>query len=388
MTGGLLLLDSNRPIRIFLVAGLASSLRNFRGPLIKEMISHGYEVHVAAPGVRQDSPTLAWLSAVGATAHDIDLARTGISPTADLKNLLQLYRLMRQIRPALFLGYTIKPVIWGLLAARLAHVPRRVALITGLGYAFTDGAGLLRRLMRLVVKGLYKAALRWSTLVFFQNPDDHADFHRMGLIPAHVPVQVVSGSGIDLERFPMEPMPPMPVKFVLIARLLADKGVREYVAAARLLRKDWPEVEFHLVGGTDPNPAGIPDAEVKSWHADADVIWHGHLSDVRPTLAQAHVYVLPSYREGMPRTVLEAMATGRAVITTDAPGCRQAVAEGETGFLVPVRDVEALAAAMCRFLQEPHLIERLGCAGRARAENVFDVNRVNADMLLSMGLAG
>lgn len=373
-------------MKIIILASFAVSLRNFRGPLISALRAAGHEVHAAAPGLLRDTETLDWLSERGVICHDVPLSRAGLNPLADLRAMLASRDLMRKIAPDVFLGYTAKAVIWGLIAARLARVPQRVALITGLGYAFTGSAGGLRGLMRLALSRLYRTALRRATLIFFQNPDDRADFQRMGLIPSGVTVRLVAGSGIDLENFPMQRLPPGPVRFLLIARLLADKGIREYVAAARLLRKDWPEVEFHLVGGTDPNPAGIADTEVQAWHAAGDVIWHGHLSDVRPLLVQAHVYVLPSYREGTPRTVLEAMATGRAVITTDAPGCRQTVAEGETGFLVPVRDAEALAAAMIRFLQEPALIERLGAAARDRAETVFDVNRVNAQMLQAMGL--
>jgi glycosyltransferase involved in cell wall biosynthesis len=372
--------------KILLTASLASSLRNFRGPLIDALRNAGHQVHVAAPEILRDTETCGWLAERGVICHDVPLSRAGLNPVADLRAMLVLRRLMRRLKPDVFMGYTAKPVIWGLIAARLARVPVRVALITGLGYAFTDGAGGVRGMMRWIVGGLYRTALRCATLIFFQNPDDHADFQRMGLIPSGVPVRLVAGSGIHLDHFPKQPLPPGPIRFLLIARLLADKGIREYVGAARLLRKEWPMAEFHLVGGTDPNPAGIAEAVVKAWHADGDVIWHGKVSDVRRLLAQAHVYVLPSYREGTPRTVLEAMATGRAVITTDAPGCRQTVAEGETGFLVPVRDERALAAAMLRFLQEPALIERFGTAGRDRAKTIFDVNQVNALMLQAMGL--
>lgn len=375
-----------RPTRVLLVASLASSLRNFRGPLIAAMIGRGHEVHVAAPGLLQDPKTLAWLHEVGATAHEIGLARAGLSPLTDIKSLLQLYFLMQRVRPGLFIGYTIKPVIWGLLAARWARVPRRVALITGLGYAFTGDARGKRAVIRRLVGQLYSIALKRSTLVFFQNDDDRADFAAMGLLPSGAPICVVAGSGIDLAAFPTQPLPEGPPRFLLIARLLGDKGIREYAQAAQIVRQDWPEVEFHLVGGTDPNPAGIPESEVRTWHAAGDVHWHGAQTDVRPFLAQSHVYVLPSYREGTPRTVLEAMATGRAVITADAPGCRQTVEPGQTGYLVPLRDSTALANVMMQFLHDPALIERFGTAGRARAEALYDVDHVNADMLRAMGL--
>lgn len=372
--------------KILILASLSSSLRNFRGPLIEALRDAGHQVHAAAPGLTSDAQTHNWLKTRGIICHDVAIARAGFGPLADLRALWALWRLMSHLRPDVFLGYTIKPVIWGLIASRLAGVPQRVALITGLGYAFTEGTGLVRGAVKALARSLYKVALRSATLVFFQNEDDRADFSAMGLLPSGTIVHVVAGSGIDLVQFPPQPLPEGPLRFLLIARLLGDKGIREYAQAARIVRQDWPDVEFHLVGGTDPNPAGIPETEVRSWHAAGDVHWHDAQTDVRPYLARSHVYVLPSYREGTPRTVLEAMATGRAVITTDAPGCRQTVVVGETGFLVPVRDALALAEAMIRLIQDPALIASMGATGRARAETRFDVHRVNGEMLQAMGL--
>lgn len=386
MTGAPPLPDGTRPTRILLVASLASSLRNFRGPLIKEMRTRGHEVHVAAPGVRQDAPTLAWLDAVGATAHDITLARTGISPTADLKSLWQLYRLMRQIRPTLFLGYTIKPVIWGLVAARLAQVPRRVALVTGLGYALSEKTGGKHALIKAVARWLYALALRQAHLVFFQNPDDPADMARLGMLPAKVPVTIVNGSGVDLGHFPRVAQPEFPLQFLLIARLLGQKGVREFATAAAMLAPRWPGTGFHLVGGLDSNPDGIERAEIEQWVRSGHILWHGELADVRPALAAAHIVVLPSYREGTPRTLLEAMATGRAILTTDAPGCRETVADERNGFLVPTRDATALARAMERFLTDPDLAARMGTVSYAMAVEKYDVHKINAAMLAAMDL--
>jgi glycosyltransferase involved in cell wall biosynthesis len=371
---------------ILILASHPGSLRNFRGALIESMLAKGHKLHVAAPGLGGDAATRDWLSERGVVWHDVPMARTGLNPLADLSTFLALWRLMRRLRPRLVLGYTVKPVVWGILAARLAAVPQRVALITGLGYAFTGDQRGLRAVLRGIVRALYGLALRQATLIFFQNPDDQADFARMGLLPDHVTVERVAGSGVDLRGFPVQPLPEGPIRFTLIARLLRDKGIGEYVAAAHLIRAHWPQAEFHLVGGTDPNPAAIPESEVAAWHASGAIIWHGHLADVRPVLAATHVYVLPSYREGTPRTVLEAMATGRAIITTDAPGCRQTVVAGENGFLVPVGDEQALAQAMLRFLQDPGLIASMGEASRRLAEARFDVNHVNAQMLQAMAL--
>lgn len=372
--------------RILVLASFAPSLRNFRGALIEALCQRGHEVHAAAPDLCADGQTRTWLEQRGVVCHDVPLARSGLNPVRDLMTLRQLAGLMRRIRPDVFLGYTVKPVVWGLLAARMAKVPSRVALITGLGYAFTGEATGLRRLVRGVALGLYRVALKRATLIFFQNPDDRDEFGRLGLLPTGVPVKLVAGSGVDTAHFTPQPFPPPPLRFLLIARLLGDKGIREYVAAARRLRVAWPKAEFHLVGGADPSPDGIAETEVASWHAAGDLIWHGHLSDVRAAIAQAHVYVLPSYREGTPRTVLEAMAMGRPIVTTDAPGCRQTIIPGENGFLVPVMDDAALAEAMERFLVNPDLVTSMGARSRQIAQEVFDVGLVNAAMIAAMRL--
>lgn len=372
--------------RILILASYAPSLRNFRGALIEEICRHGYEVHAAAPGLTSHEEAKSWLGERGVMCHDAPLTRSGLNPFADLFTLLALIRLMRRIRPDLFLGYTVKPVVWGLLAAKVTNVPGRVALITGLGYAFTGASTGLRGIVRHIARNLYGIALKRATLVFFQNPDDRDDFARLGLLPPGLRVEVVNGSGVDTDTFAPVSFPEPPLRFLLIARLLGDKGIREYAAAAENLHERWPEAEFHLVGPLDPNPEGIAESEVRGWQDAGHLIWHGALDDVRPAIAAAHVYVLPSYREGTPRTALEAMAMGRPVITTDAPGCRQTVAPGENGFLVPVRDADALAAAMERFLRDPGLIAPMGKAARQIAEARYDVRKVNAAMLDAMGI--
>ena len=375
-----------RSVIVLIVASYSVSLRNFRGPLIEALIARGHKVHACAPSLLKDKSTRHWLEERGVTCHDAPVDRTGLNPFSDLRTLLQLKRLMRCVRPDVCLCYTIKPVIWGLLAARLARVPRRVALVTGLGYAFTGQARGKRALIQHLARRLYARALRQAHLIFFQNPDDPAVMARHGILPVDVPVEIVNGSGVDLAQFPCTELPQGPPQFLLIARLLGDKGIREYAQAAATLAPHWPGVGFHLVGGLDPNPDGISRVEVEGWVSAGHVIWHGELADVRPALATAHVYVLPSYREGTPRTVLEAMATGRAIITTDTPGCRETVLDGYNGFLVPPRDVGALTRAMERFLKEPGLALRLGIVSRSLAMEKYDVHKVNAAMIHAMEL--
>jgi len=371
-------------VRFMMIASFAESLTGFRAPLIAALQAKGLDVHVVAPGLSAANAVRERLEAQGLTVHDVDMHRTGTNPVADLRTLLQLYRLMRRIQPDCAMGYTIKPVIYGTLAAWLAGVPRRFALITGLGYAFQQESG--RGGMRALVQCMYAAALARVQMVFFQNPDDRDLFRQRGILATHTPACVVNGSGVDVSSFAVAPLPVGNARFLLIARLLGDKGVREFAEAARRIRARRTDATFVLVGWIDSNPDAIAQEELDGWVRDGVVEYLGKLSDVRPAIAQSTVYVLPSYREGTPRTVLEAMAMGRAVITTDAPGCRETVVDGDNGFLVPVKSVDALEAAMLRFLDDPGLANRMGRRAREVAEEKYDVHKVNAVMLSEMDI--
>ena len=376
-------------MKILLIAGRARSLINFRGPLIAAFQSRGMEVHVAAPELLTGDPIRQQLEARGCRVHKIPLRRAGTNPLTDLVTLLSLWRLMWRIRPTHVLSYTIKPVIYGSLAARMAGVPNRFALITGLGYAFSDEPVSRkgeRSWVRAMVERLYAYALTGVQKVFFQNPDDAALFRRLRLLNSEVPSVVVNGSGVDLEHFQVAPILPGPAHFLLVARLLGDKGVREYAQAAQRIKAAHPEALFSLVGWMDENPDAIDQTELDCWVADGRLSFLGQLTDVRQAIGACSVYVLPSYREGTPRTVLEAMAVGRSIITTDAPGCRETVVDGDNGFLVPVKSVSALAQAMERFIQEPNLVARMGHRSRQIAEEKYDVHKVNEVMLREMGL--
>jgi len=308
-----------------------------------------------------------------------------MNPIKDLTLLFALRKLMRKIGADYVLGYTIKPVIYGSLAAWIAGVKHRFALITGLGYAFTGEASGLRKVLRILIQQLYRFSLSRNRLVFFQNPDDEALFRQLSLLKPAIPSSVVNGSGVDVTEYTVAAMPGTP-SFLLIARLLGDKGVREYVQAAALVKQRYPEVTFRLVGWIDDNPDAISRAELDAWITAGTIDFLGKLSDVRPAISNSSVYVLPSYREGTPRTVLEAMAMGRAVITTDAPGCRETVVDGDNGYLVPVQDVSALAAAMIKLVESPARVTAMGARSRQMAEDKYDVHKVNAVMLGEMGL--
>ncbi len=375
-------------LKILLIASLADSLINFRGPLIVALQAKGLDVHVAAPDMPTDSAVRLQLEDMGVTAHQVPMAPTGTNLLADLRTFLALWCLMLRIEPRFVLGYTIKPVIYGTLAAWLAGVPRRFALITGLGYTFQNAEQGSR--LQVLVQFLYALALARSQRVFFQNSDDLALFQKRSILPITTPALVVNGSGVDLASFTVRPLPSAAmsgaVRFLFIGRLLGDKGVREYAQAARLIKRHNPDVRCAMVGWIDGNPNAITHAELDNWVADGSIDFLGRLKDVRPAIEACSVYVLPSYREGIPRSVLEAMAMGRGIITTDAPGCRETVMHGINGFLIPVQDAKALAEAMQRFIDEPSLQISMGVKSRQLAEDKYDVHKVNEVMLAGMGM--
>ena len=376
-------------MNFLLIASLPESLLTFRGALIDALTARNITVHVAAPDLTLSSPLRSQLERKGVVVHDIAMRRTGMNPGADLRTLLSLYRLMRALRPDYVLGYTIKPVVYGLLAAWLARAPRRFALITGLGYAFSEEGrhSPKRRLLQGLAKGLYGIALRTAHKVFFQNGDDQALFKTLGILSPSASSIVVNGSGVDLKLFDVATLPESP-HFLLIARLLRDKGVREYARAAQRLHRRYPHARFSLVGWLDDNPDCIDKQELDMWISTGAITYLGRLNDVRPAIEACSVYVLPSYREGTPRTVLEAMAMGRPIVTTDAPGCRETVVHDDNGLLVPVKSVDKLADAMERFIREPTLASAMGRRSRVLAEAKYDVHKINAIMLDEMSIDG
>lgn len=379
-------------MKFLIISSFLPSVLNFRGKLLEALKNNGLEIHIFAPDLKDFVEEKTKLESLGYFIHDIPMQRTGTNPTADLKTLLAMYKLIKKIKPDYVLSYTIKPVIYGTLAAWMAKVPQRFALITGLGYAFQNvDAQSKRSIFQKLVHGLYQQALSHSHKTFFQNPDDLKLFQKLKLIDHKAAAVVVNGSGVNVTDFNVLPLPldhqqQPKISFLLIARLLVDKGVREYAAAAKLIKAEYPNVEFHLVGWIDDNPAAITQAELDTWVNNKILNYWGKLGDVRPAIAASSVYVLPSYREGTPRTVLEAMAMGRAIITTDAPGCRETVVHGQNGFLVEVKSVDSLVTAMQAFVQRPELIQQMGQQSRQIALDKYDVHQVNQHMMQEMGL--
>ena len=369
-------------MRVVVLTNLAGSLINFRGPLLQAMVDRGHEVVACGPG--HDLALVERLSALGVSYRNVPLGRTGMNPNQDLKTLTALRQLFLELSPDLFFGYTIKPVIYGSLAARWAGVRHIYSMVTGLGYAFSKGT-LKQQLVNLAARTLYRTSLASNDKVFFQNPDDRDLFVKLGLVKPGQAV-LVNGSGVDLAHFCPAPLPPPPT-FLLIARLIEDKGILVYAEAARRIKQRYPEARFHLLGPFDTNPNSISRTQVEAWEDEGVITYLGKTRDVRPFMREATVYVLPShYREGTPRTILEAMAMGRPIITTDAPGCRETVIDGENGFLIPTKDVTSLTKAIEKFLEQPDLVAQMGRRSRGIAEQKYDVHKVNAVMLQTMGL--
>lgn len=385
--------------RVMLIGALAPTLIWFRGQLIRDWVSAGAEVLACAS--EDDDRVRRWLADVPAGYATARLRRAGLNPFCDALYFADLVRLMMRFRPDIVLSYTHKPVVFGTLAARACGVPGRFVLVTGLGYAFTGEQGLRRRAVRGLLRMLYRKALKGCRGVFFQNADDRDELLARGFVSPDLPTIVVNGSGIDLEHFAPAPVPAGSPRFLLAARLLRDKGIAEYAEAGQRLKRAVPQAAVDLLGPLDPNPAALKEEEIRAWEHAGALTWLGEMNDVRPYLASCSAFVLPSYREGTPHAVLEAMAVGRAIITTDAPGCRETVRlteegrrqkqrgepvmEGENGYQVRVGDAGALAQAMENLAQRPALTMAMGQRSRSLAEEVFDVRKVNREFLDRMG---
>ncbi len=368
-----------KPRTVAIVGPYAPSVLRFRGKLIQDLLAAGHRVLALAPDYAEEHKRT--LRSWGALPLDYPLDRTGMHPLRDLRTLWALYALFRRYRPDVVLGYHPKPAAYAPFSAWLAGVPRRIAWIGGLGYVFsTPKATWKTRVLRLAIRLWYRLAFWVAHQVWFQNPDDREAFITWNLVTPEKSV-VVGGTGIDLDEWPPAPPFTEPLTFTLIARLLREKGVREFVSAAHEVKQRFPTVRFLLIGPVDTNPGAVSESEVRAWMEAGLVEWIPWAEDVRTWLAQTSVFVLPSYREGVPRSTQEALAMARPVITTDVPGCRETVVNGVNGFLVPPRDVSALVEAMLRFVRQPDLIAKMGSASRRLAEDRFDVRKINARLL-------
>ena len=368
----------SRSQKVIIISRCSWTMYNFRLSLIKSIKAEGHEVIALGAGGDGYEERL---EAEGVDFRVIPVAKRGLNPIADAWLLLRLVLLLALEKPDVVHCFTIKPVIYGTLAAWLCGVRARITTITGLGHAFTSASKWLSR----VVGALYKLALTRAHIVYFQNQDDRELFVERKLV-APWKAHLCAGSGVDLARFSPIVLPlaagAVTPRFLMISRLIREKGVVEFLEAARIVRERYANAEFWLLGGEDSrNPSALSSAEVEALKVSKDVKWLGAAPDVRPFIAQADVIVLPSYREGLPRSLLEAGAMGRAAIATDVVGCRDVVVHEATGLLVPPQDAAGLAEAAIEFIRHPHRVLEMGRAARQRVVDHFDENLVVSDTI-------
>lgn len=367
-------------MRILYVVSPARFFLSHRLPLALAARDAGYDVHVAVP----DEPEASLVDESGLPTHRVPLKRGQSGFAAEWRFLGALRKLFRELKPDLVHLVTIKPILFGGLAAQLEGVPAVVAAVSGLGHVFIE-RGPLAALRRTAVLGAYRIAMAHpNKRVIFQNDDDRALFVRRRTI-APSSTTLLRGSGVDTKVFAPTPEPDClegPPRVILPARMLREKGVGEFVAAAEQLRREGVAARCTLVGEADvANPSAIHSTELLRWAGNGIVEWWGHRTDMPKVYAQAHIVCLPSYREGLSKTLLEAMACGRPIVTTDVPGCRDAVRDGVNGLLVPARDSGALAAALKRLVLDAALRAEMGARGREICEREFGIERVTARTL-------
>lgn len=380
------------PVRILFVVNVDWFFLSHRLPIARAARDAGAEVIVAAGDTGRGEE----IEREGIKFVPLEISRGGTHLGREVRAVRELLRLYRRLRPALVHHVTIKPILYGSLAARLVPGTGAVNAISGLGYVFTKDvrAGMLRSLIR----PLYRLALRnRRSRTIFQNPDDLAYCLSSGLVHAGQTV-LIRGSGVDCSHFVLRPEAAGPPLVVLSSRMLWDKGVGDFVQAARLVREDFPEARFALVGAADPdNPKAVPKAQLRSWSEEEGIVeWWGFRRDIVDVLQQSSVVVLPSrYPEGVPKSLIEAAAVGRAIVATDTPGCREIVRDGENGLLVPPGDVPRLADAIGRLLADPIRRQQFGQSGRELVEREFAVEivvektmHVYAELLRSLGHEG
>jgi len=358
--------------RLLFVVNDAAFFISHRLPIALSARRNGYEVRIASMA----GPSVTEIIGHGFVHYELPLTRSGKNPFSEMLVVVSIYRLFRRWRPDLVHLVTIKPVIYGSIAARLAGVRGVVAAVSGLGFVFMAN-GLKASLIRTGVQWLYRFAFGKKNLrVIFQNPDDRDALLDMAALEPNK-VEMIRGAGVDLACYSVLPEPAGRPVVSLAARLLVDKGVCEFIEAARLLKRRAVDARFCLIGDADPgNPSSLGSADLDAVEKEGVVELLGFRKDIAELFASSHIVVLPSYREGLPKVLVEAAACGRAVVTTDVPGCRDAIEPNVTGLLVPVRDSVALADAIQRLIDDPALRQQMGRAGRELAEREFAIEKV------------
>ena len=366
--------------RILLICSYAPSLTHFRGDFIKDLISNSFDVFCAAPDF--DKETENELKLFGATTLHFPLGRTGLNPFKDLQAMLAIKKIIKTNKIDIVFPYTIKPVLYGSMAANQTKTAA-FSLITGLGYTFS-ATNLKSKILQKITETLYKLSIRKNKVIIFQNRDDRQLFIDRGIISAQQKYDIVNGSGVNLSKynFRVNENTSDKIIFVFVARLIREKGTHLFIEAAKVLKSEFPNAEFHVIGSAETSPSAIKLDILNKYHNEGVIVYHGRQKNVPEFLSKSDIFVLPTYyREGIPRSILEALSVGMPVITTNTPGCRETVKNHENGFLIQPQDQNELISAMEYFLKNPKKIKEMGLKSRELAENKFDVNIINNKLI-------
>lgn len=368
-------------MKILVLSVHTPSLFWFRMNMMQTFLENGHSV--VAVGSEPEDAWTEKFEAKGIEYRQIPVSRNGMNPLEDLKTQRAMEMLFREIHPDKIFAYQAKAIVYGAVAAKKCGISEFYALVAGLGSIFR-GSGIKNSLVRSVLTVQYKIACNFSRAVIFQNEDDRSEFVNRGIVNREK-TRIIHGSGVDIHHFAEMPLPQSP-GFLFVGRLIKDKGVREYLEACRIVKRECPDARCMLVGPFDSNPSALSSEELDEFTKDGTVAYYGEQQDVRPYLQKTSVYVLPSYHEGTPKSVLEAMAAGRAIVTTDAPGCRETVTNGVNGFLVEPKNANAVAEAMLRLARDPALCRTFGQNSRKIAVEKYDVDKVNASIMEIMSI--
>lgn len=366
--------------RFLMISSDSKSLLKFRGDLLKDLKNQGFEVTVLCPQDAYFPTAQKAFNKLGILIETVDLQNTSLNPLKDLKAFLNLYSRIKIVNPDIVYMYTMKPILYGGLASWMLKVPKRYALFSGLGHVFTEN-DLKTRLLRMVVSAMLRMILPTFKRVIFQNPDDSKALVSLGLVES-TQVFLMAGSGVNLHDYPKTPLPKEPLPtFLFIGRLLKTKGILDYLDAIQRLRDQGIGARFSVLGGGHSNPAALDQGALLKRMVELNVDYLGEQSSALDEIQKHHVIVLPSYREGTPRALLEALAVGRVILTTDVPGCREVVIHGENGLMVPPKDPQALATQMHYLINNPALLPDMAEKSYQLALDKFDVRKVNADLI-------
>lgn len=374
---------------IVFIGTIASSIYDFRADLIRSLLKQGHRIYAFTS--QYNAEDINKIEQLGAIPVTYTLNRGGLNPLADIVATYQLLKKIKHINPDVVFSYFAKPVIFGTLAAKLAKVPRVIGMLEGLGYTFTEqpeGLSHKTKFIRYIQVFLYKIALPMLDQLIFLNPDDPKDLLETYSIKVKK-VVILGGIGLNLQEYPYQPVDDisLPIKFLFIGRLLKEKGIHEFVQAAKLVKKQYPKTQFTILGQIDTfNIGALQQAELNDLIASCVVEYRGQVNNVKDWITNSHVFVLPSYREGVPRSTQEAMAIGRAIITTDVPGCRETVIQNRNGFIIPRWDSKTLAEYMTYFIENPKQIRFMGDESHKIAIDKFDVEKVNQRLQNILGV--